>query len=42
MTPEKTLAKAEKEKKDRYSQDCLDFRRHLTPLVLSADGILGK
>ena len=42
MTPEKALAKAEKEKKDLYLQDCLKRRRPFTPMVYSADGIPGE
>ena len=41
MTPEKTLANAEKEKKDLYLQTCLDRRRTFTPMVYSADIIPG-
>ena len=41
MTPEKALAKVEKEKKDLYLQDCLELRRTFTPMVYSADGIPG-
>ena len=41
MTPEKALAKAEKEKKDLYLQACLECRRTFTPMVYSTDGILG-
>ena len=41
MTPEKVLAKAEKEKKDLYLQACLERRRTFTPMVYSADGIPG-
>ena len=37
MTPRKALAKAEKEKKDKYLQDCLGRRRTLTPMVYYAD-----
>ena len=33
MTPEKALAKAEKEKKDLYIQACLDRRRTFTLMV---------
>ena len=33
MTPEKALAKAEKEKRDVYLQDCLERRRTFTPMV---------
>ena len=36
-TPEKDLVKAEKEKKDKYLQPCLESRRNFTPLVFSAD-----
>ena len=41
MTPEKALAKAEKEKKDLYLQACLKRRRTFTPMVYSTDGIPG-
>ena len=41
MTPEKALAKSEKEKKDLYLQACLERRRTFTPMVYSADGIPG-
>ena len=41
MTPEKALAKAEKEKKDLYLQACLERRRTFTPMVYSADRIPG-
>ena len=37
MTPEKALAKAEKEKKYNYFQNCLECRRHFTSLVFYAD-----
>ena len=33
ITPEKALAKAEKEKKDLYLQDCLEFRHTFTPMI---------
>ena len=39
MTPEKTLAKTEKEKKAMYIQVCLDLRRTCTPMVYPTDGI---
>ena len=39
MTPEKGLAKAEKEKKDLYLQACLERRRTFTPMVYSEDVI---
>ena len=41
MTPEKALAKAEKEKRDLYLQACLERRRTFTPMVYSADRIPG-
>ena len=41
MTPEKALAKADKEKKDLYLQACLERRRTFTPTVYSDDGIPG-
>ena len=41
MTPEKALAKAEKEKKDYCLQACLERRRNFTPMVYSVDGIPG-
>ena len=39
MTPEKVLAKAEKEKKTLYIQACLERRRTFTPMIYSVDGI---
>ena len=33
MIPEKSIAKAEKEKKDLYLQACLERRRTFTPMV---------
>ena len=41
MTPEKALAKAEKENKDLYLQACLKHRRTFTPMIYYADGIPG-
>ena len=41
MTPEKALAKAEKEKKDLYLQACLERRRTFTTMVYSEDKIPG-
>ena len=41
MTPEKALAKADKEKKDLYLQACLERRRTFNPMVYSAYGIPG-
>ena len=41
MTPEKALAKAEKDKKDLYLQACLECRSNFTPLFYSVDGIPG-
>jgi hypothetical protein len=40
--PMKVLANHEKEKKKKYLQPCLDQRRHFTPFVVSADGLIGK
>ena len=42
MTTEKALAKVEKDKKDRYLQECLESRSHFTPFIFSADGFPGK
>ena len=39
MTPEKALAKAEKEKKDFYLQARLECRRNFTSVVYFAGGI---
>ena len=41
ITPEKYLAKAEKENNYLYLQTCLEPRRNFTPMVYSADGIPG-
>ena len=41
MTPEKALAKSEKNKKDVYLQDFLNRRSNFTPMVYSADVIPG-
>ena len=41
MTPEKALAKLEKEKKGLYVQACLERRRTFTPMVYSTDGTPG-
>ena len=41
MTPEKALAKAEKEKKNFYLQACLERRSTFTSMVYYADGITG-
>ena len=38
MTPEKVLAKSEKENKDLYLQACLEHIRTFTPMVYSTDG----
>ena len=42
MTPEKALAKAEKEKKDLYLHSSLERRRNFTPMVYSTEGIPGS
>ena len=39
MKSEKSLAKAEKEKKDLYLQACLDSRRTFSPMVYYVDRI---
>ena len=41
MTPEKAFAKAEKENKDLYLQDCLEHRKTFNSMVYSANGIPG-
>ena len=41
ITPEKSLAKAEKDRKDLYIQDFLEIRRFLTPMVNYANRIPG-
>ena len=41
MTPEKALAKAEKENKNLYLQACLERKSTFTPMVYSADRIPG-
>ena len=41
MTPEKVLAKTDKENKDKYLQICLERRHNFTPLVFSSDLIPG-
>ena len=42
MTPEKTLAKTENEKKELYLQACLERRRTFTPMLYYVDGIPGS
>ena len=42
MTPEKALAKAEREKKNLYLQACLERRRNFTHMVYSVYGIPGS
>ena len=39
MITEKSLAKAEKDKKNLYLQACLECRHYFTPMVYSVDGI---
>ena len=41
MTPEKAIAKANKEKKNLYLQAFLERRSTFTPIVYSADRIPG-
>ena len=38
----KLLERMEKEKKDKYSEACLERRRDFTPMVYSVDGMAGK
>ena len=40
--PAKVLEAHEREKKKKYLEACLAQRRHFTPFVVSADGLLGK
>jgi hypothetical protein len=40
--PIKVLATHEREKKRKYLEACLGQRRHFSPFVVSADGLLGK
>jgi hypothetical protein len=40
--PDKVLIVHEKEKKKKYPDACLEQRRHLTPFVVSTDGLLRK
>ncbi len=37
----KVLEQHEKEKKDKYLQNCLEMRKDVTPMVYSVDGIAG-
>jgi hypothetical protein len=39
---DKVLGAAEKLKKKKYPQACLEQRRYFTPFVVSVDGLLGK
>jgi len=40
--PTKVLEQHEKEKKDKYLQNCLEMRNDFTPMVYSVDGIAGR
>jgi hypothetical protein len=40
--PAKVLESQEKEKKRKYLESCLEYRRHFTPFVCSVDGMLGR
>ena len=40
--PDKVLDSAETAKKNKHLGDCLEARRHFTPLVFSVDGLMGK
>jgi hypothetical protein len=37
----KVLEQHEKEKKNKYLQNCLEMRKDFTPMVYSVDGIAG-
>jgi hypothetical protein len=41
-SPVKALETAERAKKNKHLQACLDQRRHFSPFVVSVDGSLGK
>ena len=38
----KVLEQHEKEKKDKYLQNCLEMRKDFTPMIYSVDGIEGR
>jgi hypothetical protein len=38
----KVLAQQEREKKKKSLDPCLEQRKHFTPFVISADGLLGR
>ena len=38
----KVLEQHEKEKKDKYLQNCLEMRKDFTPMIYSVDGIAGR
>jgi hypothetical protein len=40
--PIKVLEEAERLNKKKYLQPCLDQRRHVTPFIVSVDGLIGK
>jgi hypothetical protein len=40
--PHKVLAQQERKKKKKYLDPCLEQRKHFTPFVVSADGLLGR
>jgi hypothetical protein len=40
--PTKVLEAHEWEKKRKYLKDCLEQRRHSTPLMVSTDGLIGR
>ena len=39
--PERCLQEAERGKKNKYLEACLQQRRHFSPFVASVDGLLG-
>jgi hypothetical protein len=42
QSAQKSIARQEKEKKDKYVDACVERRRQFTPLVYSVDGLLGS
>ena len=40
--PDKILSQHKWRKKGKYPEACLERRRHFTPLVFSADGVMGE
>jgi hypothetical protein len=42
LNPHKVLAQQDHEKKKKYLTTCLEQRRHITPFVISMDGLIGR